>query len=137
MDAVDGRHARKERNRDAVVAATMELLERGCFTPTAQEIADRAGVSLRSVFRYHDNLDALVAAAGMELMAQRADEMVYRLPSPDDRSLGEQRPVATPYDARGKRCCVCSPEIATGASVAALTIPLRRWGAAASAPFIA
>lgn len=90
MDAVDGRHARRERNRDAVIAATVELLEQGTFTPTAQEIADRAGVSLRSVFRYHDNLDTLVAAAGVELMEQRADEMVYQLPERDTRGLVER-----------------------------------------------
>lgn len=59
----DGRRARGERNRKAVVDAILGLLEEGVTSPTAQEIADRAGVSLRSVFRHFDDLDALFLAA--------------------------------------------------------------------------
>lgn len=66
---VDGRRARGVRNRVAVVDAILGLLGDGVTSPTAQEIADRAGVSLRSVFRHFDDLDTLFLAA-IERQAQ-------------------------------------------------------------------
>ena len=65
MDAVvaDGRHRRKSQNRDAVVGALVELFEAGNYTPTANDIAGRAGISVRSLFRYFDDVDDLVRAA--------------------------------------------------------------------------
>ena len=60
---VDGRHLRRARNQDAVVEAILELLREGHLRPSAREIADRAGVSLRSVFRHFEDLDALFSAA--------------------------------------------------------------------------
>jgi TetR/AcrR family transcriptional regulator of autoinduction and epiphytic fitness len=59
----DGRRARAERNRDAVVDAILEILREGNPQPGAAEIAERAGVSLRSVFRHFDDLDTLHAVA--------------------------------------------------------------------------
>lgn len=71
-DAVnqDGRRARGVRNRQAVVEAILVMLEQGKPNPTAQEIADGAGVSLRSVFRHFDDLDSLFLAA-IERQAER------------------------------------------------------------------
>jgi AcrR family transcriptional regulator len=59
----DGRHARRERNRLAVVDAMLELYGEGRFDPSSDEIAERAGLSPRSLFRYFDDLDDLVRAA--------------------------------------------------------------------------
>lgn len=61
---VDGRAARAERTRDAVVDALLALNEDGNLRPTAKEIADRAGVSLRSVYVHFDDLEDLFCAAG-------------------------------------------------------------------------
>jgi AcrR family transcriptional regulator len=61
--AVDGRRARAERSREAVVDAILELLREGDDPPGAAEIAERAGVSLRSVFRHFDDLETLYAVA--------------------------------------------------------------------------
>lgn len=58
------------RNRDAVVDAILVLLGEGNTNPTAREIADRAHVSLRSVFRHFEDLDSLFLAA-IERQAQR------------------------------------------------------------------
>lgn len=63
METVDGRRARAERNRDAVVDAILDLLREGDVQPTAEAIADRSGVSVRSVFRHFDDLESLYAAA--------------------------------------------------------------------------
>jgi AcrR family transcriptional regulator len=55
----DGRRARRERGREAVLDAVVDLLEGGRVTPTAQEVAVRAGVSSASLFRYFDSIDEL------------------------------------------------------------------------------
>ncbi|MBI5949444.1 MAG: TetR/AcrR family transcriptional regulator [Chloroflexi bacterium] len=60
---LDGRHAWRERNRNAVVDALLDLYAEGNLRPDAQEIADRSGVSRRSVFRYFDDMDDLDRAA--------------------------------------------------------------------------
>lgn len=59
----DGRHLRRDRNRNAVVDAMLELLREGSYQPSAEEIATRSGVSQRSLFRYFDDIDDLCRAA--------------------------------------------------------------------------
>lgn len=59
----DGRRLRRDRNRDAVVSALLELYNEGNLDPSAEEIAVRSGVSARSVFRYFDDVDDLSRAA--------------------------------------------------------------------------
>lgn len=62
-DSDDGRHARRGRNRDAVVEAMLELYREGNLAPGSDEIAARAGLSPRSLFRYFDDIDDLCRAA--------------------------------------------------------------------------
>lgn len=62
-ERVDGRRLRGERSRDAVVDAILELLREGVDQPGAAEIAERSGVSVRSVFRHFDDLESLYAVA--------------------------------------------------------------------------
>lgn len=57
--ALDGRRARRGRNREAVVDALLELFRAGDLNPSVAEVAERSGVSLRSVFRYFDDLDEM------------------------------------------------------------------------------
>ena len=59
----DGRSARSQRTRNAVVDALLELNREGNLRPTAKEIAERAGVSLRSVYVHFDDLEDLFLAA--------------------------------------------------------------------------
>ncbi len=67
-DRLDGRRARSLRTRTAVTDALLELIQEGDLRPTAPDIADRAGVSLRSVFQHFSDLDTLFAeAAGRHL----------------------------------------------------------------------
>jgi TetR/AcrR family transcriptional regulator of autoinduction and epiphytic fitness len=62
---LDGRAARSARTRDAVVRALLALIAEGDLHPTAGRIAERAGISLRSVYVHFDDLeDLFVAAAG-------------------------------------------------------------------------
>lgn len=58
-EKVDGRRASRDRNRLAVVDALLDLYAEGIMRPGADEVAKRAGLSRRSVFRYFDDLDDL------------------------------------------------------------------------------
>ena len=60
---VDRRRLRAERGRDAVVDALLSFYDEGEHDPGAAAIAQRAGVSERSVFRYFQDLEALADAA--------------------------------------------------------------------------
>ena len=61
--STDGRHARRERNRLAVVDAMLALYAEGNFEPSSDQIAERAGLSPRSLFRYFDDIDDLARSA--------------------------------------------------------------------------
>ena len=61
--SIDGRHERRRQNVDAVVDALYDLWCAGELQPSAKQIAAASGVSLRSVFRYFDDLDSLVTTA--------------------------------------------------------------------------
>src|SRR4051812_32881354 len=60
---VDGRRLRRHQNREAVIDALIALFEEGSYTPSSGEIAHRAGISPRSLFRYFDDVDDLNRAA--------------------------------------------------------------------------
>ena len=62
-DEVDGRTARRDRNRLAVLDAVLELFSEDNLAPTPEEVARRSGVSLRSVYRYVADRDDLIRAA--------------------------------------------------------------------------
>jgi len=103
----DGRHRRRGRNRDAVVDAMLSLFRDGMLQPSAAEIAARAGLSQRSLFRYFADLDAL---ARLTISRQLQDlvalipidttpdaprsERVRALASQRVRLYGEAEPVA-------------------------------------------
>lgn len=61
--AIDGRSARALRTREAIVDALLALIDDGELKPPAPRIAQRAGVSLRSIYQHFDDLEALFAAA--------------------------------------------------------------------------
>jgi AcrR family transcriptional regulator len=60
LEAVDGRCARSQRTRAAVAEAMLDCLEGGNLRPSAKQVAERAGVSTRAVFRHFDNMEALL-----------------------------------------------------------------------------
>jgi TetR/AcrR family transcriptional regulator of autoinduction and epiphytic fitness len=60
----NGRSARAQRTRAAVVDALLDLISEGELRPPAHRIAERAGVSLRSVFQHFTDLDSLMVEAG-------------------------------------------------------------------------
>jgi TetR/AcrR family transcriptional regulator, regulator of autoinduction and epiphytic fitness len=62
----DGRTVRAERTRQALVDAMLDLLYEGDLQPTAERIAERAGVSERSVFQHFADREALYQAVAMQ-----------------------------------------------------------------------
>jgi len=77
--AMDGRTARRDRNRDLVLDAVIELFTEDQLAPNAADVAARSGVSLRSVYRYFEDHDALVRAA----IARHAERVAPLLEVPD------------------------------------------------------
>jgi AcrR family transcriptional regulator len=65
----DGRRLRRAQNREAVIDALLALFRDGNYQPGMAEIAARAGLSLRSVFRYFDDVDDLHRAAASRQIA--------------------------------------------------------------------
>src|SRR3954462_10095213 len=59
---IGGRTARAQLSRQAVVEALLSFLQEGDLRPTAPRIAERAGVSLRSVFQHFADREALLFA---------------------------------------------------------------------------
>jgi AcrR family transcriptional regulator len=67
MPATDGRVRRSERSREAIVGALFDLIGAGQLQPTAQQVADRAGVGIRSVFRHFSEMETLYRAMDARL----------------------------------------------------------------------
>lgn len=63
----DGRRRRSEQSRDRIVTAMMALVEEGKLNPVAEEVAERAEVGLRSVFRHFKDMDSLYAEMAVQL----------------------------------------------------------------------
>jgi TetR/AcrR family transcriptional regulator, regulator of autoinduction and epiphytic fitness len=61
--AFDGRRLRRELNREAVIDALLTFFRAGNYHPSCSEIATRAGLSERSLFRYFEDMADLHAAA--------------------------------------------------------------------------
>ena len=68
VNVIDGRTARRNRNRDAVLDAMIELTTETGEEPAIEAVAERAGVSYRSVYRYFDDRTELLLAAIGRLM---------------------------------------------------------------------
>jgi TetR/AcrR family transcriptional regulator, regulator of autoinduction and epiphytic fitness len=66
---VDGRTARAERTRAAIVDAHLTLIAEGDLRPTGERIAERAGVSLRALWANFKDMETLFEASGARLLA--------------------------------------------------------------------
>ena len=83
--SIDGRTLRARRTRTAVVDALLALVVEGDLRPTGPRIAERAGVSLRSVFQHFDDLEALFAVA-TERQTERIFSLITPLPGDGPRA---------------------------------------------------
>ena len=86
-EAEDGRVARGTRNRDRITDALLELIESGELIPTAEQVARRAGVGERTIFRHFADMETLFA----ELSGRLETEMRPLLEQPATVGNREER----------------------------------------------
>ena len=79
---IDGRRARRDRSRKAVVDAAFELIIEGKGQLSAEDVAERAGVSASSIFRNFDGLADLQQQA-LDQFRDRYSHLLGATPSPD------------------------------------------------------
>ncbi len=84
----DGRALRAARSRELLTNAFYELVGEGNPEPTAQQVAQRAGVGMRTVFRLFADMDALYATLQERIVAGVAP-LLRELP-PADAPLEER-----------------------------------------------
>jgi AcrR family transcriptional regulator len=85
-DVTDGRHLRSERSKTAIVEAVLSLIRDGNLRPSSAQIAERAGVTQRTLFNQFGGMDALLVA-----VAHRQAQLIFSLlPTGGDGSLDER-----------------------------------------------
>ena len=118
----DGRIARGERTRSSIADALYELLADGAENPSGRDIAERANVSLRSVFQHFDDIEAVYSELitrqhervapflepinkdiplneRVEIFIENRDSM-FALAAPLRRSMGTYRGIKTSHTIR-------------------------------------
>jgi AcrR family transcriptional regulator len=78
VQPLDGRQSRTARSRLAICEACLDLVQEGALQPGADEIAERAGVSRRSIFNHFADLAELydaVVDVGMQRCAPLLEEI--------------------------------------------------------------
>ena len=78
----DGRTHRTVVTRKKIVDALTALVYEGQISPTAEQVAQRADVGLRTVFRHFDDMDSLYREISMDLDAQVQPLIQLRLTAP-------------------------------------------------------
>lgn len=82
-EALDGRQGRTARSRLAICEACLDLVQEGVLQPSADQVAERAGVSRRSIFNHFADLAELydaVVEVGMQRYAPLLEEISDREP---------------------------------------------------------
>ena len=87
VDSIDGRTARRNRNKDAVLDALIQLASEGggLGEPSIEAIAERAAVSYRSVYRYFEDRTELMLSAIGRVMGDSF--AIFDVPDLGDGSL--------------------------------------------------
>lgn len=70
-ERVDGRTARAERTRAAIVEAHLALISEGDLRPTGERISERASISLRTLWTNFKDMETLFEASGAEVLRQQ------------------------------------------------------------------
>ena len=96
-DRPDGRAARRERTRMAIVEALRSLLDAGDLRPTTEAIAARAGVSERSIFQHFPDREMLLFA-----IAEHQRERIRRPRAADLPRRTAARSVSTSSPGSGR-----------------------------------
>jgi AcrR family transcriptional regulator len=96
---IDGRRLRSERTRQYIIEAYLALLRDSAVVPTAAQIAERAGYSVRSLFERFPDLLALSLAAADFAFAQANTQAVIR-----NIDGSREVRIRTQIETRGQTC---------------------------------
>jgi len=96
---IDGRRLRSERTRQYIIEAYLVLLREGPGVPTAAQIAERAGYSVRSLFERFPDLLTLSLAAADHAFAQANALAIVRNVDADRATR-----IRTQVETRGQTC---------------------------------
>jgi len=66
----DGRHRRSEQSRQRIIDAIVDLVHEGVLEPTAEQVSDRAGLAMRTVFRHFNDMDSLYREISRRIYAR-------------------------------------------------------------------
>jgi AcrR family transcriptional regulator len=122
VPAGDGRRLRREQNREAVIDALLDFFAAGIYNPSSTEVATRAGLSPRSLFRYFDDIDDLHRAAA-DRQIQIALPLLQLAVGPEDATAAKVEAVARSRvrlfersgpAGRALRACAHRDELLTG-----------------------
>ena len=72
----DGRRKRGDQSRRQIVDSMIELVRSGEMSPSAAQVAERAGVGLRTVFRHFDEMEILYREMAEVIRARIMPEVV-------------------------------------------------------------
>ena len=87
------RVAQKQRTRNALLAAARDLLAAG-QQPTVPEVADHAGISRATAYRYFSTPEVLAHEAILDAVASEFDSLAASLPMVTDPAQGAEDLVA-------------------------------------------
>jgi AcrR family transcriptional regulator len=96
---IDGRRLRSERTKQLIIEAFLTLLREEPIMPTAVQIAERAGYSVRSIFERFPDLTALRIAATDYALAQ-----ALALAPPRNANADRQTRVRSQVETRAFTC---------------------------------
>lgn len=87
---VDGRTVRREKSRQRIIDAIVQIVTEGEVEPTAVKVAQIAGVTMRTVFRHFDDMESLLREVVLDLRTQTDALRVDFNPGEDWRAQFEQ-----------------------------------------------
>ena len=82
MTKQDGRTLRSVKSQKLIVDAVIKLIREGNLEPTAQIVADKSGVGIRTVFRQFDDMENLLKSVDSELSKDYNFEVKFDPASP-------------------------------------------------------
>ena len=93
IDVTDGRRLRSRDSKRKIVTAMLELVREGRIAPTAEEVAQRANVGLRTVFRRFKDMESLYAEMSVAI-SEKVAPIIDEALSNDDWISNLQQLVA-------------------------------------------
>jgi AcrR family transcriptional regulator len=83
----DGRRQRSDRSRRRIIEAMFDLIGEGNMSPSAVDVAERANVGLRTVFRHFEDMDSIYD----EMTAELTEAVMPKISAPYEGTTWRDR----------------------------------------------